>query len=40
MKSVTEDDTPVVYQWTPQQEYVRLNDLFAAAGSGVAFGTQ
>lgn len=38
MKSVTEDDTPVVYQWTPQQEYVRLNDLFAGAGQRVEIG--
>ena len=29
LKSVTRDDKPVVYQWMPEQEYVRLNDLFA-----------
>ena len=29
MKSVTKDETPVVYQWMPEQEYVPLNDLFA-----------
>ena len=31
MKSVTEGEGPVVYQWTPRQKYVRLKDLFAAA---------
>ena len=32
MKSVTEDKKAVVYQWTPAQEYKRVEDLFAAAG--------
>jgi len=31
MKAVTEDGAPVVYQWTPEQEYVRVKDLFASA---------
>ena len=40
MKSVTEDETPVIYQWTPKQEYARVNDLFAIARLPVAFGAQ
>ena len=32
MKSVTDDEVPVVYQWTPKQKYVRVKDLFADAG--------
>ena len=32
MKSVTEDQLPVIYQWMPKQRYERVVDLFAAAG--------
>ena len=32
MKSVTDGTMPVVYQWTPKQEYERVVDLFADAG--------
>ena len=32
MKSVTEEQVPVVYQWTPKQKYERVVDLFADAG--------
>lgn len=32
MKAVTEDEAPVVYQWTPKQEYVSVKDLFADGG--------
>lgn len=39
LKSVTKDEAPVVYQWTPQQEYVALNDLFAATLRPVAAGS-
>ena len=32
MKSVMEGHMPVVHQWTPQQKYERVVDLFAEAG--------
>ena len=32
MKSVTEDEMLMVYQWTPQQKYVLVKDLFDAVG--------